>query len=182
MATRYLLAVAPHPPAEDIGMLPEGGVDAACAAVERLFPGRYAPVADPSAGAVGQMWAGTYGPSVLIVGETAGEARVPQGHGAYGYAFQTAALAVTFEVAALGLGLRRYVALSPESVDFEEGAPLPFEGPFRGAEGVLDTDGLSVAAQRWMFGAQADAPDPAHWIDFAPLHAFGLVREAPGHR
>ncbi|MDQ8706469.1 hypothetical protein RCO28_28945 [Streptomyces sp. LHD-70] len=172
MATRNLCAVAPHRPAEDIGVLPEGGADAACSAVERLFPGRYAPVAD------GEFRIGTYGPTVLIVGDPAAEIRVPEGHGTYAYTFQTAALAASFEVQTEVL--RRLVALSPESVDFEEGEPLPFEGEFRAGECVLDSDGLSVAAQRWMFGPHADDPDPAHWLDRTQLHAFGPLPERTG--
>ncbi|MDI3404594.1 hypothetical protein [Streptomyces cavernicola] len=183
MATRNLCAVAPAPrtPAEDVDGLPEGGAAAARAAVERLFPGRYAPVDGPHGDVC--VWVGTYGETVLVVGDAvgAGEARVPEGWGVYRYGFQTVALAASFEVEVAGR--RRLVALSPESVDHEEGASLPFEAAFRGAVGVVDADGLCVAAQQWMFGARADAPDPAAWAGPVAPHAFrpaGAVAGAGG--
>ncbi|MFC7406928.1 DUF6928 family protein [Georgenia alba] len=167
MSLSIVCALSPGAPGEDMVRHPAGGPEAAQEAMSRLYPGRryvLSGPADPEAEFVAVQ---TYGPTVLLVGDDGYKATLPDGWGRFVYSYESTAMAAEFEIDTPTL--QRTVAMSPGVVEMTTGEPLPFEAPFvqdGAAAGDADTEGLGIAAARWMFGYEVTSADPVDWIAF----------------
>lgn len=188
MSTIEVLAVSPGLPVDDLLAHPEGGRRAAAEALGALLPGTayqhagtgtWSEAGDRSGEVV---LLSTFGPTTMFLRRPVRGLEVPDGMTTFSVSYQTTSMAWGVDVA--GPGFERLVALSPGTIDYAEGVPLPFETAF-----PLDDDGpgrhpfddhaYAVAAARWMFGCFPLDPGPLDQVDLGdqPLHVFTLSPE-----
>lgn len=186
MSTIEVLAVSPGLPVDDLLAHPEGGSRAAAEALTRLLPRTaYAHAGSGTWGEPGEhgddvVLLSTFGPTTMFLRRPERGLAVPEGMTTFSVSHETTSPAWGVDVA--GPELERLVALSPGTVDYAEGGPLPFEAAFpirddRARPGALDAEEYAAAAARWMFGCHPLEPGELDQVDVGdqPLHAFALA-------
>lgn len=196
-----ILAVSPGLPRDDLWTRPEGGLDAATAATERLLPG-WGPAGVTSSGDIGffpqddNLYVGTWGTTVVIGMNTLGIADHPDTVRANARPDETVwTLAIQSTVdyclfQAMGPHHDRLLAAwtgatEEEAAQANRGTPLPFEEPYWAGQhaypGVdpesvihpFDPLELGAAALLWIFGIQAETPPEDDIV--TPLSSRALV-------
>jgi hypothetical protein len=186
MTTIEVLAVSPGLPVDDLLSHPEGGSAAAAEALTSLLPGAaYTHAGSGTWGEPGDhadhgddvVLLSTFGPTTMFLSRPVRGLAVPEGMTTFSVSHQTTSMAWGVDVA--GPDLERLVALSPGTIDYAEGEPLPFEAAFpieddRAEPGTLDVEEYAAAAARWMFGCHPLEPGELDQVDVGdqPLHAF----------
>lgn len=183
-----VLAVSPRIPREDIWAHPEGGPDAAAAAVRRFFPDHTA-TGDPTTAQEGfyprdgNLYVGTWGDTVVFgladpdVRPIAARLRAAAEPHEIVWMLNIHSTVDHCGFAADGPGYdRSLVAWSDadpdERDDFITGTPLPFEEPYTSGQHSTSDDPEE----------QADYPYPFHPLDLgnaAALWMFGVEAETP---
>lgn len=184
MPTIEVRAVSPALPVDDLLAHPEGGPDAAAAALSRLLPGTsYEHVAtgtwaEPHHDSFDAVLVSTFGETTLLLASPVPRVTVPEGMTTFSLSYQTVSMAYDIDVS--GPLFERFVALSPGVLDHAAGSPLPFEERFgRGIDEAnatysFDDDGFARAAGAWMFGCQPLRPGADDRVDLRarPVHTF----------
>jgi hypothetical protein len=186
MGSPEILALSPGLPVDDLLAHEEGGPDAASDVLGRLVPGQSFEYVQSDTWAMPGLLLrdvvllSTFGSTTLFQIPPARRPVAPEGMTTFSLSYQSVSMAWGVDVS--GPRLHRLIALSPGSLDYAEGAPLPFEAAFADAPEAsashsFDDGAFVAAAAEWMFGCHPLDLDPDHRVDLGmrPIHAFTTV-------